>query len=93
MVSTSPVLKWLITIQTVLLIFLAFLYTYLVFFGPEHKQQMVSTYEECIALPGSVLQESYPATCVTKNNQRFTQPLTAEEEAKLQPPSPTPAKP
>ncbi|GEM_PF-2393866 len=48
-----------------------------------------TTYEECIKAPGSVLQESYPATCVTRNGERFKQPLTDEEKKKLQPPDST----
>jgi len=43
----------------------------------------VSTYEECINAKGSVIQESYPATCVTRDKKRFTQPLTDEERKKL----------
>lgn len=46
-----------------------------------------TTYETCIASPGSIIQESYPATCVTKHGARFTQPLTEEEQQKLVPPT------
>src|SRR3989338_2886533 len=48
-----------------------------------------TTYEECIKAPGSVLQESYPATCVTKDGKSFRQILTDEEKKKLEPPDPT----
>lgn len=48
-----------------------------------------TTYEACVASAGSIIQESYPATCVTKNGTRFTQPLTEEEEKALQQPDGT----
>ncbi|MBI5019420.1 hypothetical protein HZB58_04065 [Candidatus Gottesmanbacteria bacterium] len=35
-----------------------------------------ATYEACIKARGSVIQESYPATCVTRDKKRFTQPIT-----------------
>lgn len=35
----------------------------------------VTSYEECIKARGSVIQESYPATCVTRDKKRFTQPV------------------
>lgn len=34
-----------------------------------------ATYEECIKARGSIIQESYPATCVTRDGKRFTQLL------------------
>lgn len=34
----------------------------------------VTTYEECIRAKGSRVQESYPATCITRRGERFTQP-------------------
>jgi hypothetical protein len=52
-------------------------------------QPTPTTYAECLGAPGSALQESYPATCVTKNGKRFKQPLTDEEKKKLQPPDET----
>ncbi len=51
------------------------------------RQQLntLTTYKECLKAPGSILQESYPATCVARNGKSFTQPLTDEEKKKLQP--------
>ena len=34
----------------------------------------VTTYEECVKARGSVIQESFPPTCVTRDGKRFTQP-------------------
>lgn len=34
----------------------------------------VSNYDECISLSNSVIQEKYPAVCVTADGQQFTQP-------------------
>ncbi len=36
---------------------------------------VVTSYEECVKARGSVIQESYPATCVTRDGKRFVQPL------------------
>lgn len=90
MAITSPIFRWLIGVQTFLLIVLAVLYIYLIFFGVEGRHQNVLSYEECLVTEGSLLQESYPATCVTRSGQQFVQPLTPEEAAQLVPPSSTP---
>ncbi len=34
----------------------------------------ISTYEECVKVRGSSIQESFPPTCVTRDGKRFTQP-------------------
>lgn len=54
----------------------------LVYQNRQLRQQLnaPTTYAECLKTPGSVLQESYPATCVTTNGLRFTQPLTPLNE-------------
>lgn len=49
-------------------------------------KQTISTYDDCLDAKGSTVQESYPATCVTSDGTRFTQPLTDEEKQNLQPP-------
>lgn len=48
-------------------------------------KQIIFTYDDCIKAKGSIVQESYPATCVTRDGLRFTQPLTDEEKQNLQP--------
>jgi hypothetical protein len=62
-----------------------------VFFAYQYWQLTHATptvsYEDCLKAPGSIVQESYPATCVTKDGNRFTQPLTDEEKKKLEPPA------
>lgn len=35
----------------------------------------VTTYDGCTKATGSLIQESYPATCVTRDGKRFTQPI------------------
>lgn len=35
----------------------------------------VGSFEECIKAKGSITQESYPATCITKDKKRFIQPI------------------
>lgn len=44
-------------------------------------------YEECLKSPGSILQLSFPAVCVTKSGAKFIQPLTNEEQQNLTPPT------
>src|SRR5258706_7824016 len=51
------------------------------------RQQLTpATYEECIKIPSSHIQESYPSVCVTSDGKIFTQPLTDEQKQNLQPP-------
>ena len=38
-------------------------------------QPMITTYEECVMMAGSRVQESYPAVCVTADGDQFVQPL------------------
>ena len=38
----------------------------------------VYSYDDCIKAKGSIIQESYPATCVTRDNKRFVQPINDE---------------
>ena len=35
----------------------------------------IDSYESCAAAKGSIIQESYPATCITRLGVRFTQPV------------------
>jgi hypothetical protein len=49
----------------------------------------IDSYDSCVAARGSRIQESYPATCVTRLGDRFVQPLTDEEKQRLTPPSDT----
>jgi len=35
----------------------------------------ITNYDECLKADGSIVQDSYPATCVTRDKQRFTQPV------------------
>jgi hypothetical protein len=55
---------------------------YLVF---RMRGQSVATYEECVKVQGSRIQESYPPACVTPDGKRFTEPLPAEEEQNTEP--------
>ena len=48
---------------------------YLIIMSPILGRPMaVSNYDECVSLPNSVIQEKYPAVCVTADGQQFTQP-------------------
>jgi hypothetical protein len=35
----------------------------------------IDSYDSCVAAEGSIIQESYPSTCITRIGIRFTQPL------------------
>lgn len=39
----------------------------------------IDSYESCIVAKGSIIQESYPATCITRLGTRFTQPITSQK--------------
>lgn len=42
----------------------------------EYTTPYVASYEQCVRSKGSVIQESYPATCITPNGKRFIQPVS-----------------
>ncbi len=44
-----------------------------------HPTTLINSYETCITAPGSKIQESYPAICVTSDGKRFIQPLSPNE--------------
>jgi hypothetical protein len=69
-----------VTIVLMLIVFVvAFVITYL---RKAATAPPPSSYQECIAQRSSIVQESYPAVCVTKSGARFIQPIS-EEELKL----------
>lgn len=45
------------------------------------KQITATNYEECTKLAGSIIQEMYPATCITADGARFTQQIEGVENA------------
>lgn len=49
--------------------------------------KVINSYESCVSVKGSVIQTSYPATCVTRLGSRYTQPLTEEQMQSLLPPN------
>jgi len=38
----------------------------------------INSYESCVAAKGSLIQESYPSTCITRLGTRFSQPLSLD---------------
>lgn len=75
----------------VILIFLIFLtlclisglYVYFESSLVDEIKPQPASYTECLAAPGSIIQESYPETCVTKTGLRFTRELSPEEKQSL----------
>jgi len=55
------------------------------YFFSKRTAKLPTNYEECLALPGSLLRESFPAVCVTKSGETFTQPLDEDDQSKLLP--------
>jgi hypothetical protein len=56
---------------------------YLFFQNQSSPTVQPTSYEECTKAEGSVIQESYPATCVTKDGNRFVQPISEEDEKEM----------
>jgi hypothetical protein len=48
--------------------------------------KFIDSYDSCITTKGSLIQESYPATCITKSGIQFTQNLDTEQLLNLIPP-------
>ena len=44
---------------------------------------LASNYDECTNSAGSIIQESYPPVCVTKDGKRFTQTVEDNQEGKF----------
>ncbi len=42
---------------------------------PQPSAKKVNSYEDCIKAAGSIMQETYPQVCVTKDGKHFTQPV------------------
>ncbi len=74
----KKLLKWIIAAVIIILLGVAIFY-----FQQSLAIKQISGYEDCIQAKGSLIQESYPAVCVTKDGRRFTQNLI--------PPTPSPA--
>ena len=47
------------------------------FLSQSSSLSQISSYADCLVSKGSIIQESYPATCVTASGQRFTQPISS----------------
>ncbi|HSX07702.1 MAG TPA: hypothetical protein VLG11_02315 [Candidatus Saccharimonadales bacterium] len=39
-----------------------------------HPKTTVKSFKECADSPGSIIQTTYPETCITSDKKRFTQP-------------------
>lgn len=68
-------LKCVFIIETSLVVLLLLLFVILSAAGVSFKEQPITSYSECVQAKGSVIQESYPARCVTEKGQTFIQPV------------------
>lgn len=57
----------------------------------QNLTQSPLTWETCITLPGSVIQESYPAKCASRDGRFVLQPITDDKSASQMPISVTTA--
>ena len=57
------------------------------YIGKIFEKNPIASYEGCVQDSGSVIQETYPAVCVTSDGQRYIQPLSEEEQKLLDAPS------
>lgn len=69
----SPYLQVLLTL--ILLLILFGITASIAILTVKMKAARPTNYKECILLKGSVIQESYPAVCVTKKGERFIQEI------------------
>jgi len=73
--------NFLMVVATILLIMAVGAIGYFVYKNLIAKSPAIASYEDCTKAKGSVIQESFPPVCVTKNGQRFVQEVS---------PTPTP---
>jgi hypothetical protein len=66
-------LKWVIIVETSLVVLLITLFVILSVAGVSFKQEPITSYDACVLAKGSIIQESYPARCITSNGQTFIQ--------------------
>ena len=81
--STSAYTSFLLTFSLLIVLFVI---AFFIAYRATNKPKSATTYEECIKSKGSIIRESYPAVCVTKNGQQFVQPLSPEEKRLLESP-------
>lgn len=70
-------LKWVFIVETSIVVLLLSLFVILSLMEFSLKDEPITSYEECVLAKGSVIQESYPARCVTEKDQTFIQPVEA----------------
>jgi hypothetical protein len=68
----SSLIGILVTAGGLLVVLIAWLISTLL--GASSPQATITNFEQCKADPDSVLQESFPETCVTVDGRRFTGP-------------------
>lgn len=64
---------------TLLLLAILFGITLFVAYKLGYKEKPSTNFEECKNAKGSIIQESYPEVCVTKDGQHFTQDISEDE--------------
>lgn len=80
-VFTSPFASMVVS---AVLMFFLFVVSFFIAYQTINKQKPPENYDECTKTRGSIIRESYPAVCVTKDNKEFIQPLSPEEQKLLE---------
>lgn len=77
----------LIYVWVICIIIITMISGYLTYknFALQKNIRTPSSFIECTNMPDSIIRESFPPVCVTKDGLTFTQPLTQEEQQNLLP--------
>ena len=76
---------WIITGIVILTIVVAVGLFSAKFLNRSSSPSQISSYPDCLAAKGSIVQESYPATCVTASGRRFIQPISSPTPESAEP--------
>ena len=80
-IFTSPAVS--MTLTALLMIFL-FGAAFFIAYQKVNKPKLPQNYEDCTKSKGSIIRESYPAVCVTKDKKEFIQPIPEDEQKLLE---------
>ena len=78
-IFTSPAVSMSLTALLMIFLFGA---AFFIAYQKVNKPKIPQNYEDCTKSKGSIIRESYPAVCVTKNKKEFIQ-VIPEDEQKL----------
>src|SRR3989344_676844 len=80
-IFTLPVVSMGLSAFLMILLFGA---AFFIAYQKVNKPKIPQNYEDCTKTKGSIIRESYPAVCVTKDKKEFIQPISEEEQKLLE---------